>query len=285
MRTVLVLLLCACAGAPPRPAAAGAPPTPAAAGALTELNAAARAAYAEARGRALAAAGPVLIVGPAQITLLDGAARSTFELTPPRYHFLKAMAHLALGLHALHYLAEPDPARLAALRSAASRALDELSTRGLPEAQLNRQREIVRLSLAFSADGGLAGYERAVAPLLLANALDAARAEIADLDAAVEAARRALGPAGFARLHVVVVGAHMAREGEIALQYFEKLLGEREGQRLVFAEGIWDEPGELQLLATHLLDSSVGGGFFGDPRRMHRDLLSDAATQILAERP
>jgi hypothetical protein len=29
----------------------------------------------------------------------------------------------------------------------------------------------------------------------------------------------------------------MAREGEIAMQYFEKLLGEREGLRLVFAEG------------------------------------------------
>ena len=74
----------------------------------------------------------------------------------------------------------------------------------------------------------------------------------------------------------------MAREGEIALQYFEKLLGEREGLRLVFAEGLWDEASELQLLATHLLDASVGEGLFGDARRMHRDLLSDAAAQVLA---
>jgi hypothetical protein len=84
---------------------------------------------------------------------------------------------------------------------------------------------------------------------------------------------------------VIVVGAHMAREGEIAMQYFEKLLGEREGLRLVFAEGLWDEASELQLLATHLLDASVGESFFGDPLRMHRDLLSDAATQVLAAPP
>src|SRR6266852_1598170 len=227
MRLALLAVLCACAGAPPKPS----PSDP-----LAELNRAARAAYAEARERALANAGPVLIVGPARITLLHAGARSEFELSPARYHDLKAIAHFALWLHALHFQSAPDPARLAELRATA------------------------------------------------ANALDAARTEIADLDAAVEAVRRALGPAEFARLHVIVVGAHMAREGEVAMQYFEKLLGEREGLRLVFAEGLWDEPSELQLLATHLLDASVGEGFFGDSRRMHRDLLSDAAAQVLAER-
>ena len=119
---------------------------------------------------------------------------------------------------------------------------------------------------------------------MTSNALDAAAAEIADLDAAVEAAHRTIAPQEFSRLHVIVVGAHMAREGEIAMQYFEKLFGEREGLRLVFAEGLWDEASELQLLATHLLDASAGEGFFGDPRRLHRDLLSDAAAQVLATR-
>ena len=204
--------------------------------------------------------------------------------SPGRYDDLKSIAHLALGLHSLFFQSDGDRARLAGLRSAAESALPALRDRGLTPAQLDRQREIVRLSLAVQSARDLPAYERAVAPLLLANALDAARAEIADLDAAVEAARRALGPEEFARLHVVVVGAHMAREGEIAMQYFEKLLGEREGLRLVFAEGLWDEASELKLLATHLLDSSVGEGFFGDARRMHRDLLSDAAAEVLAKR-
>jgi hypothetical protein len=275
MRFSALALLAACAGAPPRPA----PADP-----LADLNRTARAAYAEARSRALANAGSVLIVGPAHVTLLNGASRQEFELVPPVYQDLKSIAHVALGLHAIFFAAEGDPARLAELRTAASRALEALPDRGLTGAQLDRQREIVRLSLAVGGARDVPAYERAVAPLLLANALDAAAAEIADLDAAVAGVRRSLTPQAFSQLHVVVVGAHMAREGEIALQYFEKLLGEREGLRIVFAEGLWDEPSELQLLATHLLDASVGEGFFGDPRRLHRDLLSDAATQVLSTR-
>jgi len=277
MRFSFLLLVLACAGAPAKPAA---PPDP-----LADLNRVARTAYAEARDRALANAGPVLIVGPAHITLLQGASRTELELVPAIYQDLKSIAHLALGLHSIYFESPGDPARLAGLRAAASRALEGLGDRGFTSAQIDRQREIIRLSLAVGGARDLPAYERAVAPLLLANALDAASAEIADLDAALAAARGALGPEGFARLHVIVVGAHMAREGEIAMQYFEKLLGEKEGLRLVFAEGLWDERSELQLLATHRLDASVGQGFFGDPRRLHRDLLSDAAAQVLATRP
>lgn len=274
MRPVLLAVLCACAGAPPNPASSDP---------LAELNLAARAAYAEARQRALANAGPVLIVGPARITLLHDGARSEFELRPARYDDLKAIDHFALGLHALHFQAAPDLARVADLRAMAAKALAALDGRGLTPAQLERQREIVRLPLSPDGAQGLAAWERAVAPLLLANALDAVRAEVADIDAAMAAVRRALGTGELARLHVIVVGAHMAREGEVAMQYFEKLLGQREGLRLVFAEGLWDEQSELQLLATHLVDASVGEGFFGDARRMHRDLLADAAAQVLAE--
>ncbi len=275
MRFSAVLLVLACAGAPPKPA----PADP-----LADLNGLARAAYADARSRALANAGPVLIVGPAHVTLLNGTSRQEFELVPPRYQDLKSIAHLALGVHALYFESGGDPARLADLRAAGSRALAALPDRGFTARQLDRQREIVRLSLAVDGARDLPTYERAVAPLLLANALDAAAAEIDDLDAAVAGVRRVLTAPDFSRLHVVVVGAHMAREGEIAMQYFEKLLGEPEGLRVVFAEGLWDEPSELQLLATHLLDASVGEGFFADPRRMHRDLLSDAAAQVLATR-
>src|SRR5437868_11952362 len=117
MRIFLIAGLCACAAAPPRP-----PADP-----LAELNRLARAAYTEARGRALSGAGPILIVGPARIALVNSGARSEFELTPAPYHQLKSIAHLALGLHALRFRARPDPARVAELRAAALRALDALS--------------------------------------------------------------------------------------------------------------------------------------------------------------
>jgi hypothetical protein len=275
MRFSAIAVLLACASAPARRIPADA---------LADLNRVARAAYADARSRALSHAGPVLIVGPAHIALLHGSARDEFELVPPRYQDLKSIAHLALGLHSLFFEADREPTRLGELRAAAVMALEALQDRGFTAAQLDRQRKIIALSLPVAGAFDLRAYERTVAPLLLANALDAAAAEIADLDVAVEEARRRLSPEEFSRLHVIVVGAHMARDGEIAMQYFEKLLGEREGLRLVYAEGLWDEASELHLLATHLLDASVGEGFFGDPRRMHRDLLSDAAAQVLSTR-
>ena len=39
----------------------------------------------------------------------------------------------------------------------------------------------------------------------------------------------------------------------------------------------------VALLATHLIDASVGQALFGEPLRMHRDLLADAAAQRIRE--
>jgi hypothetical protein len=74
----------------------------------------------------------------------------------------------------------------------------------------------------------------------------------------------------------------MARDREIAMQYFTRLLGEAtEGHRLIFAEGLFEEPKALDLLGTHLLDGAASTAFFGDEMRLHRDLLSDGATKAL----
>jgi hypothetical protein len=83
-------------------------------------------------------------------------------------------------------------------------------------------------------------------------------------------------------LHVIVMVAHMPRDEELTVQYFQRLLDEPiEGHRIICAEGLWEEPRALDLLATHLIDGSAGAAFFGDVMRMHRDLLSDAARVYL----
>jgi hypothetical protein len=46
-------------------------------------------------------------------------------------------------------------------------------------------------------------------------------------------------------------------------------------------EALFDEGKALDLLGTHLVDTGIGEAFFADPRRMHRDLLSDAAGAYL----
>jgi hypothetical protein len=74
----------------------------------------------------------------------------------------------------------------------------------------------------------------------------------------------------------------MARDGEVTLQYFRRLLGEPgEGGRVVYAEGLWQPRDALDLLATHEVDGAAGAAFFGDPLRMHRDILADGAAMWL----
>jgi len=253
---------------------------------LARLNQAARTSYAEARGRALAHAGPVIWAGTDKMVLLRAGARDEASAIPPGYHELKSVAHVALGLHGLLADGHPDPARLRELRQAIEGASPALQQ--FPPEQAARQREILSSALALldgpHAPADLASWERKVAPLLLANAYDAARAQLELVDKAVRAWRAKLTEAEWSGLHVIVVGAHMAREGELKMQYFARLLGEpAEGGRLVFAEALWTEPQGLELLGTHLLDGAVGAAFFGDARRMHRDLLAEAAEKLVPE--
>jgi len=277
-RTLLLLaaLLGACAtrsavSPPPKP-----PPT-----ALQALNLAARADYAQARTRMLQSAGPILLVSD-KLILIQGDRREEAPLSPPGFDELKSIAHAPLGMHALFALGPADPARLEELRAAIRRVQSELPSMPLNAAQRARQQRILEASLQLDARDQLAPYEKAMAPLLLENAREAARDQVDLLHAGVKLFRRQLGE-DFDRLHVVIIAGHMPRPGLLALAYFERLLGEAEGNRIVYAEEKWAEKDALTLLGTHLIDGSIGQGFFGEPLRMHRDLLADAAAERIQE--
>ena len=170
-------------------------------------------------------------------------------------------------------------------------ARETLSTRGFSDAQLQRQQEIVGESLAF-LDGAiekrqvarkeLDDFARKMSPVLLANVDEATRAELDALHTHVTEWRHKLSQDEWQRLHVLIMSAHMPRDREITVQYFERALNEPyEGRRIVYAEGLFEEPKAMDLLGTHILDGSAGEAFFGDFMRMHRDLLSDAAAAYI----
>src|SRR5262249_7626387 len=155
--------------------------------------------------------------------------------------------------------------------------------------QRRRQQTIVEETLRYLKDAEKAvkpedrtAFARKMAPLVLANSTDAAKSQIDGLHRQMTAWRAELPPEEWKSLKVVVTGGQMPRAGNLAVQYFAWLLGEQgEGKRIVYAESIFDETKALNLLGTHRLDADVGAAFFNDDRRMHRDLLSDAATEIL----
>ena len=291
--SVLVFLTSA-AGVPAQtmPAPAG-PVQPAA---LTALNNAFRAAYADAKSRVLASRGPTLIVNGDHFVLLRDGRRVEANVGAPVYDPVKTIAHIPLAIYVTltpgeGAVGDDRLKTLAGLRQLIPPAEASLDTLKLSAATLSRQKQIVAASLAFLDDvagkrkfarSSLLEFTRGIAPLVMENVTEAARAQLDATHAQVSAWRRGLSSQEWNQLHVLIIGPHMPREDLVVTQYFLRLLHEpREGRRVVYAESLWKEPQALDLLGTHLLDGSVGEAFFGDYMRMHRDLLGDAATQYL----
>jgi hypothetical protein len=261
---------------------------------LDQLNAAFRDAYAKARQESLARGGPVLMVSGDELVLYRHNVRLAGEVVRPAgYHRLKAVAHVALALHLVLGAQggqTPDGAALRAIRALALAARDDLKHWASP-ADLPRQERILDGCLQLLDDqlkpdglapGRLAAFGAAMGPLVLANADTAAALELEALHRAVARFRKGMDAGDWTALRVVIIGSHMAREGEVASQYFARLLGEPgEGERIIFAESLWQPKDALDLLATHRVDLGAGAAFFGEPMRMHRDILADGARKWL----
>jgi hypothetical protein len=284
---VLALALVHALAAAPAPAPTPAPDP------LDQLNAAFTEAYRQARTSAQARPGPVLLLAGDHLLLLrDGVRTAAAEVRPPLYHRLKSLDHVPLALLLLG--SAPDrpvpPERLRDLRGQVQGARDGLA-RWCPPDLRGRQARILdacaALLEAWAARGNpepgrLGRFAADLGPLLLANAGDAAAAQLEALDRAAARFRADLGGTGWRSVRVVLLGSHMARSQDLALQYFCRLLGEPgEGGRIVYAEGL-DQPAQgLELLATHRVDGFLGAACFGDPARLHRDVLADGARRWL----
>ena len=286
------LIFAGAAAAQTAPAPAG-PVQPAA---LTALNEAFRAAYAEAKTRVLTSSGPKLIVSGDHFSLVRKGQRLEANAGTPIYDPVKTIAHVPLAIYVTltpgdGAIGDDRLATLARLRKLIPPAEAALAELQLPDATLKRQKQIVAASLRFIDEAAerrqfarksLVEFTRSMAPLVMENVREATRAQLDATHAVVSKWRRELSPEEWAQLHVVIIGPHMPREDLVVTQYFLRLLHERaEGRRVVYAEGLWEEPKALDLLGTHLLDGSVGEAFFGDYMRMHRDLLGDAAGEYL----
>jgi len=266
---------------------------------LVALNKAFRLAYAQARQEVVARTQPVILVSGDDLILLRRGKRTEVKVTPDSYHTLKAIAHVPLALHVLllHVTdKELDDKKLVELRGYREKlqaVAPTLAERGFSPETLARQQKILAGSQRL-LDGVLAAkrlstadllaFTREQGPLVLASAAEAARSQLDGLHKQVSAWQAELTPDEWRQLRVVIMGSALPRVGNLAKQYFSRLLGEPgEGLRIIYAEAIFDEARALSLLGTNLLDREVGVAFFDDEKRMHRDLLADAATAYLKE--
>jgi hypothetical protein len=260
---------------------------------LADLNQAALGAYHEGRQRLLARTSPIIVVSGDDLVLRRDGVETRERFTPPRYHQLKSIAHLALGIHAAvrpkvgEPVDQPLLARLGVLREKAAAAAGRLDELGLAPDSLVRQQRFLatslalldRLAAAAVVDGAdVEEYGRTVAPWLLASAAEAARLQLDGLHSVVQQWRAAMTPEEWLRLYVVVLGPKTPRPGNLQFEYFAYALGrEAVDRRLIYAEGVFDVAGGLQLLATLLADRAAGRDLFAEERRLERDMMADGA--------
>lgn len=275
-------------------------PWPQLGNALDEVNKAFHDAYADRRqARESPREAPALVFIADTLVLFCGEREQTLAVTPRGFHALKSVAHIPIALFLLLSARSDaeDETRRRRLRTAldnVTRALDgEPDLGGEPGAGartdaaaiVRDSQELLAAPVGGLASGALDAYAAAQGPRVL-RLTDAATAmQLEALHHAVETIVAPLTTTQRRALQIVVVGDHQARERSLALQYFSARCREAPGteERVAYAEGATDAKAALALVGTRRLDRLIARAFFGDEKRLQRDVLGDATKRRLDE--
>ena len=264
-----------------------------------DLNVAARESYAAARALALKSDQPVFLVTDT-VTLIRGEDLGSLPYTPLIYDYLKSISHLPLGVYSASTGLVENPMdgrwleRLRILLREVNSAEKNLVNASFTESQRLRQQNILSFSRAYLEDvlkrgnadtASITQYARKLAPLVLANAADAANVQIEALDQAVRELSKKLRPGEFEKAIAAITGPKTPRDGNLQFQYFVYAFGAGSaGTRVLYMEGIFDRETALSVLKTVLNDRQASQAFFGETYRLERDLMADGATVELMRR-
>jgi hypothetical protein len=241
---------------------------------------------------------PVFVVHADQLFVFRRGTRRVISLTPRMFHVIKSGAHAPVALYAaLHRPGTPD-SRLEELRAQVVASLDALdgerdagtetreALRGVLDSTLRFLDRVLTPQGRAPSSADLDAFARAVGPSLLHLTTLATRVQLAALHAVVEQALGELAVDERADLQVVVTGDHQARVRSLGMQYFRRRLREPEGveERVTYGEAVTDPDDALALVGRRRLDRAIALAFFGDAKRLQRDVLGDAVREQLATR-
>jgi hypothetical protein len=242
---------------------------------------------------------PVLIFIDDVLVVYRRGERSELPVTPRLYHAIKSASHAPIALYSALYLLGDRPLdpesvrRLGALREHTLASLRKLPS-DVPHAEaLAELRPLLESTLALiertlaegrTSRAAVDALARDSGPGLLRLIDQATGVQLDALHARVEEALAPMTATERSTLQVVVAGPHQARERSVAMQYFRKRLREpaHTEERVAYAENAADEKAALALVGTRRFDRALAAAFFGDERRLQRDLLGDAAAARLA---
>ena len=257
-----------------------------------------RSTYNHAREKILRDTGPVILAQSEDLTLFFNGKSVKSAAPDSGYRTLTTVAHVTLTMFLLLEpygegpLSETRIDKLQTLQKIAAMVQSELSKRLTKDMDLvEAQQRVIGKTLSFIkkivaekawAAKDLDEYLNSVKPQILKNVKLAAKFQIDHFHRQIVIWKQKIPAEDWDQLHVVISGAAMPRKNNLAVQYFSKLLGVRgECEKIIYAESIFQPTRAMKILGTSLLDAQIGEGYFGDPWRMHRDLLGNAAAVYL----
>jgi hypothetical protein len=237
---------------------------------------------------------PTLVLMPRELVLHRLGERRAYPYSRAFFDAAKAAAHVAVALFALSQERRPPDAlsKVESLRTHLADSLGDLKARspGGAHAELVT---LLEACLAFADCVLRSGanpearetFARETGPEILRITELATCQQIASLHDAVQAALEGLAKDELSMLQVVVVGDHQARSLSLGMQYFQRRLLEKDGsdEQVTYGENVSTEQEALALVGTRRLDKGIARAFFGDEKRLQRDVLGDAAAKCLAE--
>ena len=235
--------------------------------------------------------GPVLVVIAGSLVLHRNCDRHRVEraFTSRIYDVIKSAAHAPVALYAALQRGDASSTRLLrSLETSLAASLESLDQEVQDVEVAGNMREVLERTLKFLAgeldEAALDAFARQVGPLMLVLTDHATRYQLAALHHVAESLLGGLTSAEKRTLRVVVVGVHQVRARSLAMQYFQRRLREPEGaeERVTYAEGATTEEEALALVGTQRLDRAIATAFFGEAKRLQRDVLGDATKRLLA---
>ncbi|MCA9021595.1 MAG: hypothetical protein KDA74_15710 [Planctomycetaceae bacterium] len=267
----------------------------AASAALANLNREFINAHTVARKLDLASGGPIILLQDGKLVLFRNNSETTAEMLLPRYDTFKVFAHMPVAIYLM--LGPPGAGKLdtqrlqqlAEYHGKIDRVEKQLDHMGLEGEKLKRQKQLLADSKQFLekviqqqqfSTEELHTFTRSMLPMIQANIAEAAASQLDAMHRQVMAWKKEMTPEEWQKLRVSVKGAVLARDGNLAMQYFERLLNlEGPGMRLIYMERYVPPTPMLTLLATRSVDRGISIAFFDNPDRMFRDVLADAAAE------
>ena len=261
--------------------------------ALTDLNSSFINAHAAARKLDLAPNRPIILLRAGQLILVHNNTQTATNVIHTEYDTFKVFAHIPVAIYLM--LGPPGAGtldfehfqQLRGYYKKMEQVEENIDQIGLKDMDLERQKIMLALSKRFLktvieqqrfSTKDLYVFTRRMLPMIKANIAGAAKSQLDAMHRQVMAWKKEIAPEQWKRLRVAIQGAVLARNGDLAKQYFKRLLHiEKEGLRLVYKELYFPPTPMLTLLATRSVDRGVGLAVFDNPDRMFRDVLGDAA--------